>query len=190
MFCTKSAYSSCPGWLAVAVAIQRRRRGRQFRTTDPNLSCRGRRVDRTDARRVRHGGPLHGRPALPPGLSLNALTGVITGTPTKASAPAVFLVHAMAPACAQLFPGAQCDRAAERTHLWQPGKAIMGVPLAPLRPTISGTVSHYAVSPTLPPGIVLDSTSGIVSGAPEAREPRGLYHHGEQPGREHGSSCC
>lgn len=110
-------------------------------------------------------------PALPPGLSLNALSGVITGTPTKASAPAVFLVHASGAGVRASFPLVlSVTEPPSGLTYGSPAKAIMGVPLAPLRPTISGTVSHYAVSPTLPPGIVLDATSGIVSGVPlEAR---------------------
>jgi hypothetical protein len=53
-----------------------------------------------------------------------------------------------------------------------PVTATVGTSLAPLSPSIAGTVEHYCVSPTLPPGIVLDSTSGIVSGTP--REARSL----------------
>jgi large repetitive protein len=40
------------------------------------------------------------------------------------------------------------------------------VALAPLSPVVAGTVEHYAISPTLPPGVVLDSVSGILSGTP------------------------
>jgi hypothetical protein len=48
--------------------------------------------------------------------------------------------------------------------------ATVGVALAPLSPAVAGTVEHYAVSPTLPPGIVLDRVSGVLSGTPtEAR---------------------
>jgi hypothetical protein len=51
-----------------------------------------------------------------------------------------------------------------------PVSATVGVALAPLSPAVAGTVEHYAVSLTLPPGIVLDRVSGVLSGTPsEAR---------------------
>jgi hypothetical protein len=33
-------------------------------------------------------------------------------------------------------------------------------------PTIAGTVEHYAVTPALPPGVLLDGTSGLITGTP------------------------
>jgi hypothetical protein len=51
-----------------------------------------------------------------------------------------------------------------------PVSATVGATLAPQRPSISGSVDRYAVSPPLPPGLVLNGSSGILSGTPtEAR---------------------
>jgi len=51
-----------------------------------------------------------------------------------------------------------------------PVSATVGAALAPLNPTIRGIVDHYTVSPTLPPGMMLNGTSGVLSGTPsEAR---------------------
>ncbi len=44
--------------------------------------------------------------------------------------------------------------------------------LAPLQPTVTGTVSSYTVEPALPAGLVLDPVSGVISGAPSAIAPR------------------
>lgn len=39
-------------------------------------------------------------------------------------------------------------------------------PIAVLSPTVTGTVSSYTVSPALPPGLVLNGTTGAISGTP------------------------
>ena len=71
---------------------------------------------------------------------------------------------------ASLSAGTQRDRAAEWSFLCQPGQRTVGAALAPLSPSIAGSVDRYTVSPPLPPGLVLDGSSGILSGTPtEAR---------------------
>jgi outer membrane protein assembly factor BamB len=47
-----------------------------------------------------------------------------------------------------------------------PSTAAVGFPIAALQPTVTGTVSSYSVSPALPAGLTLSSTSGVISGTP------------------------
>ena len=110
-------------------------------------------------------------PSLPSGLSIDELSGVISGTPTKASSAATYVVSATGAGVRVTFPLVlSVTEPPSGLSYVNPVSATVGVALAPLSPSITGIVDHYAVSPTLPPGVVLNSTSGILSGTPsEAR---------------------
>ena len=47
--------------------------------------------------------------------------------------------------------------------------------MTPLAPTVSGTVSSYAVSPALPAGLSLDGSTGVISGTPKQAAAYNLY---------------
>ena len=110
-------------------------------------------------------------PSLPSGLSIDERSGVISGTPTRASGPATYVVTATGAGVRVTFPLVlSVTEPPSGLSYVNPVSATVGVALAPLSPSITGIVDHYAVSPTLPPGMVLNSTSGILSGTPsEAR---------------------
>lgn len=111
------------------------------------------------------------KPALPSGLSIDELSGAISGTPTKESSAATYVVSATGAAGRVTFPLVlSVTEPPSRLSYVNPASATVGVALAPLVPSIRGSADHYAVSPTLPPGMLLDSTSGVLSGTPsEAR---------------------
>jgi hypothetical protein len=39
-------------------------------------------------------------------------------------------------------------------------------PIVPLNPTVNGNVTSYSVTPSLPPGLTLNTTTGVISGTP------------------------
>jgi hypothetical protein len=106
-------------------------------------------------------------PHLPAGLTLNGLTGVISGTPKRASGPAIFAVTATSRSGHSAF-SLVLSVIEPPSHLSypSPAKGTAGVVLTQLSPRIDGTVEHYSVTPALPAGVVLDSTSGLITGTP------------------------
>ena len=115
-------------------------------------------------------------PALPPGLSLNGSTGVISGTPRRSSGSEIFAITASYPGGHSTFD-LVLSVTEPPSHLSYPSpvKGTVGAALTPLSPRIAGTVEHYAVTPALPPGVVLDSTSGLITGTPRVARALAPY---------------
>ena len=62
---------------------------------------------------------------------------------------------------------------AKRADLCEPQSFTVGSAIAPLTATVVGTVAQYSVAPALPGGLVIDTTSGQITGTPTAGD------HGE-----------
>jgi hypothetical protein len=106
-------------------------------------------------------------PALPPGLSLNRLTGVVSGTPTSASAPSAYTITATNARGSATFRLVLSVAEPPRMLSYRsPVQVTVGTAIAPLIATVTGKVDHYAIVPTLPAGLVIDSMSGTISGTP------------------------
>jgi len=115
-------------------------------------------------------------PPLPPGLSLDGQRGVISGTPPLASGPATYMVNASGAGVRASFP-LVLSVTEPPNHLSYPSPTAgtVGMSLGPLVPTVAGTVEHYAVTPALPPGVALDSKSGVIAGTPSAASSLAPY---------------
>jgi hypothetical protein len=115
-------------------------------------------------------------PELPSGLVLNSLTGVISGTPTQASGPATFAINATYRSGHSTFLLVlSVTEPPSQLSYPSPAKGTVGSALTPLTPRIAGTVEHYSVTPSLPAGVVLDSTSGLIAGTPSVARKLAPY---------------
>ena len=107
-------------------------------------------------------------PALPAGLALDAASGRIAGAAAEATPSAVYEVSV-------LHPGGRASislqlevRMAPPASLRYPGvpERLLTGRQVRLEPEVSGAPSEWTVEPDLPKGLVLDASSGVVSGAP------------------------
>jgi gliding motility-associated-like protein len=114
---------------------------------------------------------------LPPGLSINATTGLINGTPTAARAQAIYTVTAENSTGFTTFDIDITVRIAAPAGLSYFGPNIFEerIPITDLLPTVTGIVSNYTVNPTLPTGLGIDPVTGRISGTPTLAKPATNY---------------
>ena len=117
-------------------------------------------------------------PALPSGLSLNASNGAISGTPTSVTAVATYTITAANAAGTTSATVQIVVNAAPPTNLTYPQTSIaatVGQAIAADIPSVTGTVTSYSVSPTLPAGLSLSASNGTILGTPTAVTPQTIY---------------
>ena len=108
-------------------------------------------------------------PALPAGLSLNTATGAITGTPTAVASQGSYVITASnssgtTTATVQITVSAAVVAPASLVYPQTSISATVGQAITTDTPTVTGTVTAYSVSPTLPAGLAISTTTGAISG--------------------------
>ena len=118
-------------------------------------------------------------PALPAGLSLSTTTGVISGTPTAVTATASYTVTASnAAGSTTATLTITVEDAAPAGLAYTTGTAVytVGTPIPANSPiSTGGAVTSYGVSPALPAGLSLSTSTGVISGTPTAVTAAGSY---------------
>jgi Putative Ig domain len=113
-------------------------------------------------------------PALPAGLTLDASSGAISGTPTALSPGQSYTLSAVN---AQGTVAAKMNLEVNDGPLFYSSPAILaaGTAITPLTPSGTIYLSSYSVSPVLPTGLSLDTTTGVISGTPTEASPTTYY---------------
>ena len=119
-------------------------------------------------------------PSLPTGLSINSTTGAITGTPTATSAAANYTVTVTdannATNTAQF--NLTVNGGVSATQSVASKTLALNQAATPFTP-VSGTGGTgplaYSVSPSLPAGLSINSTTGAITGTPTATSPATNY---------------
>lgn len=121
-------------------------------------------------------------PALPAGLSINATTGVISGTPTQVSAATNYTITATNESgSSNAVVNIRVKVQAPNISYATPNVYMSGTPIASLMPTntggaVPGTSTYiYTVAPALPTGLVLNAATGEITGTPTQLVPATNY---------------
>lgn len=107
-------------------------------------------------------------PSLPAGLSLNASTGVISGTPTAGQANANYTVTASGATSgtATATVGIQISSLSPATQTLNATYGVVATPTNSITPTGFVGAVTYSVSPSLPAGLAVNASTGVISGTP------------------------
>ncbi len=112
-------------------------------------------------------------PGLPAGLTLNTATGVITGTPTSTQSAASYTVTATnSSGSISTSLSITINNAAPTAFAYPATSAVYTVAgtILPFSPTVSGSGIIYSVSPSLPDGLILNPTTGAITGTPTSAQ--------------------
>ena len=128
------------------------------------------------------GGPVTSwsvSPSLPSGLSLDSSTGAISGTPSAVTSSATYTVTATNTGGSTTADVTiEVNDVAPSSLVYSPDSFSLtkGTAMTTVTPTVSGgTITSWSISPTLPAGLSLDSSTGAISGTPTAVTSSATY---------------
>lgn len=130
------------------------------------------------------GGPIAAyriAPALPAGLAFDTQTGAITGTPTAVSAATSHTVTGSnaageTTATVQITVQAAAVAPASLSYSSPVALYVRGEAIVPNTAVLSGgTAATFSVSPALPPGLSLNTETGVIAGTPTTVQSQATY---------------
>lgn len=116
-------------------------------------------------------------PALPAGLTLNPITGVISGAPQSISQSFYTITGSNSGGSTSVVLPITVNATAPGyfTYASNPATYTKGLLIASNSPSNGGTGLSYSVSPSLPAGLNLNSSTGVISGTPTAVTAQANY---------------
>lgn len=120
-------------------------------------------------------------PPLPAGLTLDPVSGAITGTPSGTSNATEYTItgsNAAGNTTARVEIEVEAIPVAPDTldYLDNSVDYVINAPITPDAPIATGgEITVYTVSPPLPPGLTLDPQTGVITGAPTMLTPPTVY---------------
>lgn len=120
-------------------------------------------------------------PSLPAGLALDPQTGIISGTPTAVTAPAVYTVTGSNSVDSiqtelNIEVRAQVVPPTSLAYLDPVPVYIVGEPITYNEPQpTGGEITQYSVTPALPAGLSINTLTGVISGTPTTAQSPATY---------------
>ena len=108
-------------------------------------------------------------PTLPTGLSINNTTCVISGTPTGVQGATGYTItasNASGNTTANINITVTPPPPSGLSYPLRTLPFLVGVSMGSLNPTVTGSVTSYSISPSLPAGLSINTSTGVISGTP------------------------